>query len=399
LQREYRWCVANADRNKTFPRHIVCFGSVTLTPNQVMPWQPKGSVQIAVGNTGGEALSALLADEVASQQSADKAMIEDQLEAMNLSAALQGVAVDYPAYFAQTRHQRGFRGLAGGSRWTVLKKRSQPVSAAEANRDPLPLPHLPDAVAHALNALNAAQEAYDMAIREIAEQRYQTYCDWQPRLKTSKTLPDIDGDTMTKPWDLAEWTNANAGGNPAAAATSAAGSAMGFGRYQPRSTGTSYTAGSDGFVLAGIAPHGELGVFTLAILQGMVDGRLVASATAGNFGCFDAGWNYVRAAGSSSLLMPVPAGSVWRVDCLQPQASQGAVRTWVNWMGIGADAIEEAGNMAIGQRLDAVVVETKPWQDFEPAIGNLVSVLEKLLRRPFTREEKTTLVNAVKQLI
>jgi hypothetical protein len=182
LQHEYRWCLSEADKKQAFPLHTVCYGSLTLTPNQVKRFEPQGAVAFAVGNTGGEALSALLADDVAKpQQPGDqlrKALIEDQLEAMNVAATLQGVAVDYAAHFDQTRHERGFRGLAGGSRWAVLPKQSQTVAQAVANKDAVSPRSLPDSVAYALDALNTAQEAYDMAHQEIRELRYQTFCDW-----------------------------------------------------------------------------------------------------------------------------------------------------------------------------------------------------------------------------
>jgi hypothetical protein len=181
LCQEFRWCPAKADTEKPFPDYTVCYGILTLTPNQVGLWQPPGAANfdLAIGNTGGEALSALLADKVATPpQPADKVVIEDQLEAMNLAPALAGIEIDYAAHFAQTRHGRGFRGLAGGSRWAVLPKRPQPASAADAIRDSMPQPALPDAGAHALDALNTAQEAYDMAQQEIAELRYQVFCDW-----------------------------------------------------------------------------------------------------------------------------------------------------------------------------------------------------------------------------
>lgn len=183
LRQEYRWCLKEADTNNAFPVLTVCYGSLTLTPNKVKRWQqPDNSkFRIAIGNTGGEALAALLADEVATpQQPADKVLIEDQLEAMNVAATLQGVEVDYAAHFAQTRHQRGFRGLAGGTRWAVLPKHPQPqsVSAADAKQDAGPQPPLPRAVAYALDALNTAQEDYNLAQQEIVELRYQTFCDW-----------------------------------------------------------------------------------------------------------------------------------------------------------------------------------------------------------------------------
>jgi hypothetical protein len=181
LRREYLWCLSEDDTKKAFPVRTVCYASLTLKPNQVTPWQSQGAVDIAIGNTGGEALSALLADEVAQPQGpADKVMIEDQLEAMNLAATLQGVEVDYLAHFVQTRHQRGFRGFAGGNRWSVLPKAKspRPASAADANLYALPQPPLPDSVAHALDALNTSQENYNMAQQEIVELRYQTFCDW-----------------------------------------------------------------------------------------------------------------------------------------------------------------------------------------------------------------------------
>ena len=130
LETEYKWFVDKAGRSNPFPTRTVFYGSLTLTPNQVKRWPADNSnLLVAVGNTGGEALAALLADEL---DTAGKVIIEDQLEAINVASSLQGVEVDYLAHFAQTRHQRGFRGLAGGSRWDVLPTQGllQPVIPA-----------------------------------------------------------------------------------------------------------------------------------------------------------------------------------------------------------------------------------------------------------------------------
>lgn len=182
LEQEYRWVVTDGDKKKPFPQRTVCYSSLTLTPNKVKAFKPQGAVALAIGNTGGEALSALLADGVAApKQPSDqvrKVLIEDQLEAMNVAATLQGVEVDYAAHFVQTRHERGFRGVAGGNRWEVHPIRAQVASAADANNDAVSQPPLPEAVAHALDALNTAQETYDTARQEILELRYQTFCDW-----------------------------------------------------------------------------------------------------------------------------------------------------------------------------------------------------------------------------
>ena len=184
MTHEYRWSLPQADTKGAFPALSVYYGSLTVTPGSVKPWQAPNddTFRMAIGNTGGEALAALLADEIATPADAtDKVLIEDQLEAINVASALQGVEVDYAAHVAQTRHQRGFRGVSGGSRWAVRPALAglRPVTAAQANREnPLTPLIVPDTVAHALDALNIAQEAYDMAQQEIAELRYQTYCDW-----------------------------------------------------------------------------------------------------------------------------------------------------------------------------------------------------------------------------
>lgn len=194
LQHEYKWYVTDADKRKAFPQRTVCYASLTLTPNKVKRFEPQGTVDLAIGNTGGEALSALLADDIAAPkqpgEQARKELIEDQLEALNVAATLQGVEVDYAAHFDQTRHQRGFRGFAGGNRWEVHPKDSQARSAAAAIKDAVPPPPLPDTVAHALDALNTAQEAYDMARQEIVELRYQTFCDWHKFLSAFYSSSD-----------------------------------------------------------------------------------------------------------------------------------------------------------------------------------------------------------------
>ncbi len=190
LEQEYRWLVTKDDSQKPFPKLIVCYASLIVTPNEVKHWTSTEKVDLAIGNTGGESLSALVADACA-KQSADKPIIEDQLEAINVAAALQGIEVDYKARFAQTRHQRGFRGVASGSRWAVLPRDSQQNTAAKTAAQNATQPALPDRVAHALDALNTAQEAYDMAQQEIVELRYQTFCDWHHYLEAvySNTEP------------------------------------------------------------------------------------------------------------------------------------------------------------------------------------------------------------------
>ena len=124
LTHEYPLVSQRGRDEEAVPGAHPVLGSLTVTPAKVKPWQPQdGPCRLAIGNTGGEALAALLADEVATPQHPDqKALIEDQLEAMNVASSLQGVEVDYAAHVAQTRHQRGLRGQAGGADGPCFQK-------------------------------------------------------------------------------------------------------------------------------------------------------------------------------------------------------------------------------------------------------------------------------------
>ena len=177
------------------------------------------------------------------------------------------------------------------------------------------------------------------------------------------------------------------------------GSTLHFGRYQARSLGTPYVAVTDGFVLAGLSAPQDVSHFNLGILQGLVDGNLVASATAGNFGCFDSKWSYVRAAGTSSFLMPVPEGASWQVDYLPHEGSEGTITAWVNWIPLGVDAADNENAVTPATPLDHAAVVRKPWEDFDPAINNLVDLLERLFKQQLTEAERATLATAMKRLI
>ncbi|HEY0038633.1 MAG TPA: hypothetical protein VGB66_18180, partial [Longimicrobium sp.] len=186
LEREYAWVVGRDDQAQPFPQRVVCCASLVLTPGSVGGRTPAGSVELALAGTGGEALSALLATSMAAGDTAIKAQVEDQLEAMNLAPSLQGIQVDYAAAFDRLRHEKGFVGVGGGTRWAVLPQRTPPDRASAGDGGDAQ-PPLPDAVAGALDRLNAAQEAYDLTCQEIAELRYQAFFDWHKYLTVLHT--------------------------------------------------------------------------------------------------------------------------------------------------------------------------------------------------------------------
>ena len=101
LATEFQWIVSEEGRKQPFPTRIVLYASLTVTPQTAGPWSSAGSVKVAVGNTGTEALAALLATELCADQSDLKPMVEDQIEALNIASLLQGTQSDYQANFVK----------------------------------------------------------------------------------------------------------------------------------------------------------------------------------------------------------------------------------------------------------------------------------------------------------
>ncbi len=173
---------------------------------------------------------------------------------------------------------------------------------------------------------------------------------------------------------------------------------LAFGAWQDRAAGQTYCAATDGFVSAGVLPSRDTGDFCFGVLTGRVGDRVVACATFGNFGSFDGAWNAVRASGACSFLMPVAKGSRWEVALIEHPGSQNAPGPFVLWMPQGGETESAPGH---NDNYDEVApgAEFRPWQDFEPALLNLTSVLERIIGRTLSDSDRLDLLRAIRQLI
>lgn len=164
-----------ADSGGEFPSQMLCYARLTFGPSGGTPSNPAASdsdTVIAVGNTGTEALSAYLANTLKDS----KAMIEDQLEALQLSAKLEHRQLDIGPKFLEARHEKGFTAIPGGSLWTV-RPESTTTSVADASEADAGIT-LPDDMAQLLNHVNDLQQEYDGAYQEIESLRRQLFSDW-----------------------------------------------------------------------------------------------------------------------------------------------------------------------------------------------------------------------------
>ena len=175
-----------------FPSELACYASLNFKAKNPEP--NNSSTTIAVGNTGTEALSALLAARI---DPSAKNLIEDQLEALQFSSKLQHRQLDVGPKFCEARHEKGFTALAGGSLWAIRPKAETGLAADAA--DAQTEITLPPEIAHLINDLNEQQQCHDQALEEIESLRRQLFSDWYkymlcayPPDDARDDYPDID---------------------------------------------------------------------------------------------------------------------------------------------------------------------------------------------------------------
>jgi hypothetical protein len=180
LEDDFKWTLTLTE-GQLFPARMLCYANLVV--GEAVEDQPADeSVTVAVGNTGTEALSSYLAATLAGQadgeikNDAAKNIIEDQLEALQLSSKLEHRQLDVGAKFLEARHEKGFTAVPGGPLWTVGPEAAA-ASAADAG-DAQAGVTLPDEMAHLLNAVNGRQQDYDRAWQEIESMRRQLFSDW-----------------------------------------------------------------------------------------------------------------------------------------------------------------------------------------------------------------------------
>lgn len=171
----YQWMTK--DEQSLLPEQTIVYGRIQITPTASSQNNAKSTpVQVAIGNTATEALSAFLAYTQSDGSAQTRQQLEDQLESLHLLPELSHRQIDTGPKFRETRHTKGFRAHDGGIIWAV-----SPVSATSAKADvshAQPQNTLPEELAHHLNQLNLAQQRYDQAHFEIVSWRQRIFSDW-----------------------------------------------------------------------------------------------------------------------------------------------------------------------------------------------------------------------------
>jgi hypothetical protein len=198
IEEEFKWKVKLQDKQSyPEPSNFFFYSRLNFTRAGTVNLDRQAPVEVSVGNTGTEALSAYLGQQIGGNSY--KSIIEDQLEALNLSSRLEHRQLDMTAKFKEVRHEKGFNAIAAGTMWTI---RSASVDRATADAQKAHTQAqfvLPDQIADLLNALNLKQKEYDCALHEIESMRRQIFADWYKYMLSAyppegrqDQYPDID---------------------------------------------------------------------------------------------------------------------------------------------------------------------------------------------------------------
>lgn len=206
VEARFGWTVSG---NRRIPAgtQTVCYVSMTIPPSPAIHAQRSAAggrrdVEVAVGNTGTEALSAYLASSTGVDAKRDE--VENQLESILLDQRLAGKQLDKAARLADARHEKGFVASFGGYAWTVKPQDSPDHGPQQAGDegDASDVAFDPD-LSQRLTELNAQQRQYDRGVHDVEAARARLFTDWckymhvlHPAHPTWQEHSSFDGDEL-----------------------------------------------------------------------------------------------------------------------------------------------------------------------------------------------------------
>jgi hypothetical protein len=165
--------------NKTgprFPQRSILAGSILVDCKAMLSVGEKAEgakwdCEVAVGHTVTEALSAFAASKVAPNE---RAVVEDQVEALHLLSRMEDLHVDIGPKFREARQEKEFAAVDGGQRWTIVPPTTSQKPPDASELDAL----ISDDTKDLLRDLNKSEAQVDRLSGELAVLRRQLYSDW-----------------------------------------------------------------------------------------------------------------------------------------------------------------------------------------------------------------------------
>lgn len=183
LENHCRWSITGDDTT-VIPERMLCYGKLkfeAICPTNAVTFDVVKNLEVAVGNTSMEAISAYLSNHLAPLLGIDLSdrqkmqKLEDQMELMHLASYIENQELDLAQTCKAIRHETCFQPVAIDPQWTIqpgttspnLQNRNQ-LQSADANdaqtqgRLIIPLPLIQQ-----LRALNSLQRRYTKNQNEI----------------------------------------------------------------------------------------------------------------------------------------------------------------------------------------------------------------------------------------
>jgi hypothetical protein len=175
LKEAFGW-VFDETEDKGIPSRMLCYARIEFQPQAGISNSSRDdAATVAIGNTGTEALAALLAQQL---DQANASVVEYQLAAVQYAERLENLKLDISANLQEAWHEKGFQAVPGGTLWTIRPETVKNLQADAAAAHQRSRITLPTAMAHQLNTVNLQQQAYDQARADLASLRKQLFSDW-----------------------------------------------------------------------------------------------------------------------------------------------------------------------------------------------------------------------------
>jgi len=206
LQEKAGWTV-EINNGQGFPGRLLCHTSLKFKPGTSLtnPEARQFQGKIAVGNTPDEAIAAYLADQIDSNPD-NRKILEEQLEALQMSDRLEQQTLDFGPKFREALHENGFTGQSKEILWQVVPESNSKISAS-GNANPanavqgeaLIQVTLPTSIGDRINEVNGLQRGYDQKLAIIASIREQLYADWYKYIRATYVDPEMLDRTILTP--------------------------------------------------------------------------------------------------------------------------------------------------------------------------------------------------------
>jgi hypothetical protein len=180
------------------PAATYCYAQLDVEPGKVYYNERRlGQINLSIGNTGTEAMSAFLASEI-SAENGDKVNIEEQLECLLAYRALSSEQPDLGSRIKEARHEKGFKAEKGGHVWEIGPSQQKNNHSAENDKQEITI-DFPLILADLLNTLNVQQQESDELISLLRYRKHILFADWYkymicayPADDDRDDYPDID---------------------------------------------------------------------------------------------------------------------------------------------------------------------------------------------------------------